>query len=109
MKHNEPMVFGVGGSKILKLEGSKFQVLELEKGFSVDDAVIHNYNDKNLAFLLSEMTMDKSLPTPFGILYKEDKETYEDMMDKQIGLAKEKNKNINLQEIIAGSNTWKVS
>ena len=109
LKHNEPMVFGVGGSKILKLEGSKFKVLSLDKGFSVDDAVVHNYNDRNLAFLLSEITMNENLPTPFGIIYKEDKPTYDDMMKNQMDLAKEKSGNIDLQKIVSGSNTWEVS
>ena len=109
LSHDEPMVFGESGSKILKLEGSKFKVLKLDDGFSVDDATVHNYNDKNLAFLLSEMTDDKSLPTPIGILYKEEKPTYEDMMLDQIDLAKSKNSDINIQDIITGNNTWQVS
>ena len=109
LNHNEPMVFGVDGSKVLKLEGSKFKVLELDKGFSVDDATVHNYNDKNLAFLLSEMTMDSALPTPIGVLYKEEKATYEDMMVNQIDLAKDKIGDIDLQKIISGNNTWQVS
>ena len=103
------MVFGVDGSKVLKLEGSKFKVLELDKGFSIDDATVHNYNDKNLAFLLSEMTMDSTLPTPIGVLYKEEKATYEDMMVNQIDLAKDKIGDIDLQKIISGNNTWQVS
>ena len=109
LNHREPMVFGHDNSKILKLEGSKFTVLNLEEGYSIDDATIHDYNDKNLAFLLSEMTMDKKLPTPIGVLYKEEKATYEDMMTNQISLAKEKSSNIDLQKIIAGTNTWEVS
>ena len=109
LTHGEPMVFGESGSKILKLEGSKFTVLKLDDGFSVDDATVHDYNDKNLAFLLSEMTVDSSLPTPIGILYKEEKPTYEDMMVDQIDLAKNKSSDINIQDIITGNNTWQVS
>ena len=60
LTHGQPMVFGESGSKILKLEGSKFKVLKLDDGFSTDDATVHDYNDKNLAFLLSEMTVDSS-------------------------------------------------
>ena len=109
LNHNEPMVFGKKDSKILKLEGSKFQILELDNGFSIEDAAVHNYNDKNLAFLLSEMTMDATLPTPIGVLYKEDKPTYEDMMVDQINLAKDKSGDVDLQKIISGNNTWQVS
>ena len=109
LTHGQPMVFGESGSKILKLEGSKFKVLKLDDGFSTDDATVHDYNDKNLAFLLSEMTVDSSLPTPIGILYKEEKPTYEDMMVDQIDLAKNKSSDINIQDIITGNNTWQVS
>ena len=109
LEHKQPMVFGKDNNKILKLEGSKFSVLKLEKDFSMDDATVHDYNDKNLAFLLSEMTMDKSLPTPIGVLYKEEKATYEDMMVAQIKLAKEKTSKVDLQKVISGLNTWEVS
>ena len=109
LEHKQPMAFGKDNNKILKLEGSKFTVLNLEKGFSIDDATIHNYSDKNLAFLLSEMTTDGNLPTPLGVLYKEEKATYEDMMVDQIKLAREKTGKVDLQKIISGSNTWEVS
>jgi 2-oxoglutarate ferredoxin oxidoreductase subunit beta len=55
------------------------------------------------------MTMDKNLPTPIGVLYKEEKATYEDMMAAQIDLAKEKIGKTDLQKIISGTNTWEVS
>ncbi len=109
LTHDAPMVFGEGGSKILKLEGSKFKVLKLSDGFSIEDATIHNYEDKNLAFLLSEMTVDESLPTPIGIIYKEEKPTYDEMMEQQLKVAKEKKGHVDLQDIISGTNTWEVS
>ena len=107
--NEEPMIFGDGGSKILKLEGSKFKVLKLEDGFSTDDATIHDYNDKNLAFLLSEMTVNEELPTPIGILYKEEKPTYENMMMNQLDNALNKQGKVDIQSIISGTNTWEVS
>ena len=103
------MIFGDGGSKILKLEGSTFKVLKLEDGFSTDDATIHDYNDKNLAFLLSEMTVNEELPTPIGILYKEEKPTYENMMMDQLDNALNKQGKVDIQSIISGTNTWEVS
>ena len=109
LSNGEPMIFGDGGSKILKLEGSKFKVLKLEDGFSTDDATIHNYNDKNLAFLLSEMTVNEELPTPIGILYKEEKPTYENMMMDQLDNAFKKQGKVDIQSIISGTNTWEVS
>ncbi len=103
------MTFGEGGSKILKLEGSKFKVLKLEDGYSLDDATTHDYTDKNLAFLLSEMTVNEKLPTPIGILYKEQKPTHDDMMINQLDDALKKKGKIDMQSIISGTNTWEVS
>ena len=107
--NGEPMTFGEGGSKILKLDGSKFNVLKLEDGYSLDDATTHDYTDKNLAFLLSEMTVNEKLPTPIGILYKEQKPTHDDMMINQLDDALKKKGKIDMQSIISGTNTWEVS
>lgn len=107
--NGEPMTFGEGGSKILKLEGSKFKVLKLEDGYSLEDATTHDYTDKNLAFLLSEMTVNEKLPTPIGILYKEQKPTHDDMMINQLSDALKKKGKIDMQSIISGTNTWEVS
>ena len=57
--------------------------------------------------MLSEMTYDDSLPVPIGVLYKENKPTYESMLAKQIEKAKNISKN-DLQAMIAGPNTWQV-
>ena len=38
--------------------------------------------------LLSEATYDVELPTPIGIIYEEEKETYDSLMDKQIAESK---------------------
>ena len=66
-----------------------------------------NYpKDRNLGLILSEKTYDENLPVPFGILYKENKPTYDSMMKDQINTAKTKNNN--LQSIIEGPNSWKV-
>ena len=47
--------------------------------------------------LLSEMTYDPNLPTPIGIIYQEEKETYNSLMEKQISEAKAKNPEISIQ------------
>ena len=57
--------------------------------------------------MISEMTYDEDQPVPIGIFYKENKPTYESMLVSQINRAKEVQK-MDLQSIIAGSNTWEV-
>ena len=82
------------------------KAIEIGEKYSIDDVLVHNMNDKNLGILLSEMTYDEKLPVPFGIFYKEDKPTYDNMMLEQINNASSKKSD--LQKIIEGPNSWNV-
>ncbi|SVE62039.1 uncharacterized protein METZ01_LOCUS514893, partial [marine metagenome] len=84
LEHGKPMVFGANEGKGLVLEGSSFKIVELGTDYTQDDVLIHNIEDKNLAMLLSEITYIPELPVPIGIIYKEKKYTYEEMMLNQI-------------------------
>jgi len=107
LEEGMPMIFGKEKDKGIILEGSKFKVIDFNKQFSIDDALIHNPRDRNLGLILSEMTYDEDLPVPIGVLYKEDKPTYDIMMKKQIDIAKSKGIT-DLQSIIEGPNSWEV-
>lgn len=107
LEENKPMVFGKESDKGLILDGSKFKVVDLSKGLSESDLLIHNPKDRNLGLLISEMTYDEDLPVPIGVFYKEDKPTYDIMMKDQIDKAKSVQK-INLQSLIEGPNSWEV-
>ena len=75
---------------------------------NLDDILVHNSSDKNMARLLAGMTYDGNLPTPIGVLYKEERPTYEDMMVAQLELAVEKNGQGDLGALLKGTNTWSV-
>ena len=106
LEENMPMVFGKERDKGLILDGTQFRVVSLGKDYSESDLLIHNPKDRNLGLLLSEMTYNEDLPVPVGIFYKENKPTYDSMMTDQIN--KSKNKEIDLQSIIEGPNSWNV-
>ena len=82
--------------------------VELGSNLTVDDILIHDTKNKNLAVLLSEMTYDEELPVPIGVLYEEEKLTYNDMMVAQIKEAIELKGNQKLQSLIDGPETWLV-
>ena len=107
VEENMPMIFGKEKDKGLILDGHNFKVATIGNNVSLDDLMVHNPEDKTLGLMLSEMTYDDSLPVPIGILYKENKPTYESMLVKQIEKAKNMSKN-DLQAMIAGPNTWHV-
>ena len=106
LEENMPMIFGKERDKGLILDGTQFRVVSLGKDYSESDLLVHNPKDRNLGLLLSEMTYNEDLPVPVGIFYKENKPTYDSMMTDQIN--KSKNKEIDLQSIIEGPNSWNV-
>jgi 2-oxoglutarate ferredoxin oxidoreductase subunit beta len=108
LEHNSPMVFGPENTLGIKLVDSRLEVIDLTKEHSIDDVLIHDVSDKNLANLVSEMTYDEKLPVPFGVFYKEEKSTYEDMMVEQINDAIKSKGQGDIQSLINGSETWQV-
>ena len=108
LEDQKPMIFGPENNLGLILDGFKLKTVELGSGYSADDLLIHNVKDKNLANLISEMTYDNELPVPFGVFYKEDKKTYEDMMVEQIAESILSKGEPDLQKLIDGTEVWTV-
>tara|TARA_B110000116_G_C16690230_1_gene514845 strand:+ start:6 stop:830 length:825 start_codon:yes stop_codon:yes gene_type:complete len=104
----QPMLFGPENNFGIKLDGPNLKSIELGKDFNVDDVLVHNVKDKNLAFLLSEMTYNDQLPVPIGILYEEKKPTYEEMMVNQIKESIKLKGKQDLQSLVDGLETWQV-
>ena len=108
LEDGTPMLFGPENNLGLKLNGSNFEVIEIGKDYTVDDVLVHDVKDKNLAILIGEMTYNESLPVPFGVFYKEEKPTYEEMMLNQIDDAITSKGKPDLQSLINGAETWEV-
>tara|TARA_B110000196_G_scaffold286972_1_gene270988 strand:- start:316 stop:960 length:645 start_codon:yes stop_codon:yes gene_type:complete len=108
LEEDQPMIFGKDKDKGIILIGSQLSVIELGDDRNVDDVLVHNSADKNMARLLSAMTYNGDLPTPIGVLYKEERPTYDDMMKAQLKLALDAKGPGDLDALIKGSNTWTV-
>ena len=109
LENGQPMLFGADKSKGIRLDGSKLESVNIGNDYSVDDILVHDESNKSLAFYLSEITLDPDLPTPIGVLYKEDKPTYDDMMIEQINQAIKTKGQGDLKELLNTGHTWKVS
>ena len=108
LNSGEPMIFGKDKNKGIILEGSKLSVIELDGNKTVDDVLVHDSSDKNLASILARMTYNADLPTPIGVIFKEERPTYEDMMVEQLQEAVDKNGRGDLDALLKGTNTWTV-
>ena len=78
------------------------------KDVSADDLLVHDEHDQNLAAILANFTENDLLPTPLGVMYSEEQPKYETLMTEQIEAAKEKLGEGDLQQLIAGTDTWEV-
>ena len=111
LEHNQPLVFGTTRNKGIKLDGFTPVVVNLEEGYSVNDLWIHNEKDIYKAQILSRMFDDPKtenhMPRPFGVFYQIQRPTYEQVMNEQIKIAKEK-KPADLDKLLKGNETWNI-
>ena len=106
LKHGEPMVFAQG-TKGIKLDGSKAIVVDMEKN-SIDDILIHNETNLDLAHIIANWTSHSTLPEPIGVIYCIDKPTYNQQMVDQIEAAKKAKGPSKVQDLLNAGDTWVV-
>jgi 2-oxoglutarate ferredoxin oxidoreductase subunit beta len=111
LENGQPLVFGANRNKGIRLDGFNPVVVNLEEGNSVNDLWIHNEKDIYKAQILSRIFDDpraeSHLPRPFGVFYEIQRPTYEEVMNEQIKMAKEK-KPADLDKLLKGNETWNI-
>ncbi len=106
LEHEKPLIFGKEKNKGIVLDGFHPVVVDLEKeGLSTSDLWIHNEQDLNKASILARFADDELLPRPFGVLYAEDRITYEDALTSQIHDAQDHGAGT-LEELLKGDNSY---
>jgi len=108
LENGKPMIFGRNQDKGLMLKGSKLEVISLTKENSINEVMIHDEQNKIQGLLLSELTYDKNYPTPMGVLYREEKPTYETMLHNQLATALKTRGKGDLDKLFNDSHTWEV-
>jgi len=113
LEHGKPLIFGNENDKGIKLDGVTPVIVNLkESGASTDDLWIHDEHDKTKAHIIASFFdttyNDVVFPRPFGVIYSEDRPTYEESMERQIeGLIAKKGK-ASLDSILSGDKTWTI-
>lgn len=113
LKEGEPLVFGAENEKGIMLEGTTPRVVELNTGeYSLDDLWKHDSTDRTKANILSRFFDDPReemhFPRPFGVFYKEDRFTYEDVLNEQVDKARADMGEGDLDALLRGNNTWEI-
>ena len=106
LNHDKPMLFAKE-TKGIRLEGSKAIVVDMEK-HSVNDILVHDETNLDLAHIIANWTSNLDLPEPIGVIYSINKPTYNQDMVDQINFAKEKKGTGSVQDLLNAGDTWVV-
>jgi 2-oxoglutarate/2-oxoacid ferredoxin oxidoreductase subunit beta len=111
LEQDKPLVFGRDGKKGIMLDGFRPVVVDIEeKGLSSSDLWIHDEADIHKASILARFVDDREgdeekLPCPIGILYADEKITYEEALTAQIQAAQAKGAGT-FEELLKGDNSY---
>ncbi|MBI2271875.1 MAG: 2-oxoacid:ferredoxin oxidoreductase subunit beta [Bacteroidetes bacterium] len=112
VEHGKPLLFGENSSKGIKLDGFSPVIVDMN-AHSPNDLWIHDEQDYNKATLLTRFFDDHSksgaLPRVFGVLYVNDRPTYESLLNQQIQQAVDARGKGDLDALLRGRSTWKIS
>jgi 2-oxoglutarate ferredoxin oxidoreductase subunit beta len=113
LEHGKPLIFGNGGNKGIKLDGTMPVIVSLEDGsHSASDLWIHDEHDKTKAHIIAGFFDTAyggvSFPRPFGVIYSEDRPTYEEGMQAQIEELVSRKGKPALDKILSGDKTWTI-
>ena len=106
LKHGEPMVFAKG-TKGIKLDGFTPTVVDMEK-HSLDDLLVHDETNLDLAHIIANWTSHPVLPEPIGVIYSVDKPTYNSEMVAQVEAAVKQKGKGKVQDLLDSGDTWTV-
>lgn len=107
LEHGKPLVFGENDDKGIRLDGLKPVVVNIRDAGG-DDLWIHDEKDKTLASLLARFHDFEGMPRPFGVIYTENRSTYEAEMAAQLDRVEGQKGRLPLDKILSGEKIWEI-
>jgi len=108
VEHGQPMTYA-NGTKGLVLDGLKLRSVDLGDDLTEADCLVYDSRDKALAFLVADqMFWDPDLPRPFGVLYQEDRPTYDALLNAQVAEVTRQRGRGDLATLLASGDTWTI-
>lgn len=113
LESGKPLVFGEQQEWGIRLNGLRPEKVNLNDGrFSVDDLWIHDPQDRSKAMLLCNIfddpRDDHALPRPFGVLFQERRDSYEDLVNLQVEQVRNNRGEGDLDALLRGRSTWEI-
>ena len=109
IEHGKPLVYA-GETKGLRLEGFHLESVDLDTGsWSVADCVVYDETSRELASIMARVFWHEELPQPFGVFYRERRETYEEQLRQQIESVIDRVGKGTLEDLLHAGDTWTVA
>ncbi len=110
VEHGKPLLFGATNNKGLRLNprSMKLEVVNVgEGGVGPEEVLIHNETNSVLAFMLARMPYPE-FPVAIGVLFAEDRPTYDGTVTEQRAAAVEKLGKGQLSKLLNSGSTWEI-
>ncbi len=116
LEHGKLMIFGKDRDKGIALEGLKPKVVNFAAGDeqAAEDAGVLRYDDSSIEIALLVSQLDApEFPTPMGVLYRENRATFDDVFHAQLADAKKRfpisdSVDDSLNELYRSGDVWDV-
>ena len=109
LEDGEPLTYA-NGKKGLRLDGLRLEALDLENDrWSIDDCLVHDQGNQELAHLLGRIFRGANLPRPFGVIYREERPTYGELLNGQVQDVIKAEGPGDLQALLHQGDTWTVN
>jgi 2-oxoglutarate ferredoxin oxidoreductase subunit beta len=109
-EHGKPLLFGANSDKGLRVNPRTLQ-LEVVKvgdgGVAVDQVLVHDETNSTLAFMLARMPYPE-FPVALGVLFAEQRPTYDGVVTEQQAGALAKHGKGDLQKLLNSGATWEI-
>ena len=108
VEHGKPLLYD-NGKKGLALDGLRIAALDLENGAAASDCLVYDETDRVLASLLTDQLFwNAALPRPFGVLYREERPTYDALLNRQVEEVIARKGPGDLAALLHGGETWTI-
>ena len=112
VEQGKPLVFGEDGSKGIKLDGLRPVIVD-SASISLNDLWIHEEKDRTKANILTRFfdhpSQPNAMPRVFGVIYQEERLSYEAALATQIEQAIKSKGKGDLNALLRGKNVWEIA
>ncbi|HET7898989.1 MAG TPA: 2-oxoacid:ferredoxin oxidoreductase subunit beta, partial [Flavisolibacter sp.] len=112
LEHGKPLIFGENNNKGIRLDGLTPEIFDLRDDDFHNDIWVHDEKDKTKANLIARFfdTTFRGVhfPRPFGVIYAEERPTYDEALEDQSKKVAYRSGRIPLNKILSGDKTWTI-